>query len=52
MDRKCPLFPGCLVVRVDISTVFRKVTYAHGEFGVVEFGETSAVVGEEVIHSI
>ncbi len=52
MDRKCPLFPGYLFVRVDISAEFRKVTYAHGVVGVVKFGAVPAVVGEEVIHSI
>jgi len=52
VDRKCPLFPGYLFARIDISTEFRKVTYAHGVFGVVKFGTAAAVVGEEVIRSI
>jgi len=46
------LFPGYLFVRVDISTEFRKVTYAHGVLRVVKFGSSPAVVEEEIIHSI
>lgn len=52
VDRKFPLFPGYLFVRVDISGEFRKLAFAHGVTGVVKFGDVPAVVGEEVIHSI
>jgi len=49
---KEPLFPGYLFVRMDISTEFRKVTYAHGVLRVVRFGSAPALVAEEIIHSI
>ena len=51
-ERKRPLFPGYLFVRVDMSTEFRKVTYAHGVLRVVKFGATPALVSEEIIWSI
>ena len=51
-ERKGPLFPGYLFVRVDMSTEFRKVTYAHGVLRVVKFGATPVLVTEEIIHSI
>ena len=47
-----PLFPGYLFVRVDMSSEFRKVTYAHGVIRVVKFGSAPAVVEEDIIHSI
>jgi transcriptional antiterminator RfaH len=51
-EGKIPLFPGYLFVRVDMSTEFRKVTYAHGVLRVVKFGSAPALVAEEIIHSI
>jgi transcriptional antiterminator RfaH len=51
-EGKVPLFPGYLFVRVDMSTEFRKVTYAHGVLRVVKFGSAPALVAEEIIHSI
>jgi len=51
-EGKGPLFPGYLFVRVDMSTEFRKVTYAHGVLRVVKFGSAPALVAEEIIHSI
>ena len=51
-EGKVPLFPGYLFVRVDMSTEFRKVTYAHGVLRVVKFGSAPAMVAEEIIHSI
>ena len=51
-EGKIPLFPGYLFVRVDMSTEFRKVTYAHGVLRVVKFGTAPALVAEEIIHSI
>jgi transcription elongation factor/antiterminator RfaH len=51
-EGKGPLFPGYLFVRVDMSTEFRKVTYAHGVLRVVKFGSAPAVVEEGIIHSI
>jgi len=51
-EGKGPLFPGYLFVRVDMSTEFRKVTYAHGVLRVVKFGAAPALVAEEIIHSI
>lgn len=52
VDRKCPLFPGYLSVRVNILAEFRKVTYAQGVLRVVMFGSVPALVAEEIIHSI
>jgi len=46
------LFPGYLFVKVDITTEYRKVTYAHGVLRVVKFGATPAVVEEAIIASI
>lgn len=51
-EEKGLLFPGYLFVRVDMSTEFRKVTYAHGVLRVVQFGAAPAFVAEEIIHSI
>jgi len=51
-EEKGTLFPGYLFVRVDMSSEFRKVTYAHGVLRVVKFGSAPAVVEEEIIHSI
>ncbi len=51
-ERKGPLFPGYLFVRVDMATEYRKVTYAHGVLRVVNFGSAPALVAEEIIHSI
>ena len=50
--KKSALFPGYLFVRMDISTEFRKVTYAHGVLGVVKFGSAPALVVDDVIYSI
>ena len=49
---KEPLFPGYLFVHVNISTEFRKVTYAKGILRVVMFGARPALVGEDIIRSI
>jgi transcriptional antiterminator RfaH len=46
------LFPGYLFIKVDMTTEFRKVTYAHGVLRVVKFGAAPAVVEEEIIDSI
>lgn len=46
------LFPGYLFIKVDMTTEFRKVTYAHGVQRVVKFGSAPAVVEEEIIDSI
>ena len=46
------LFPGYLFIKVDMTTEYRKVTYAHGVQRVVKFGATPAVVEEEIISSI
>jgi transcriptional antiterminator RfaH len=46
------LFPGYFFVRVDMTTEYRKVTYAHGVLRVVKFGAAPAVVEEEIIDSI
>lgn len=51
-EGKGPLFPGYLFVRVDMSTEFRKVTYAHGVLRVVKFGSAPALIAEEIIHTI
>ena len=51
-EGKGPLFPGYLFVRVDMSTEFRKVNFAHGVLKVVKFGSAPALVPEEIIHSI
>ena len=51
-EEKGILFPGYLFVRVDISTEFRKVAYAHEVLRVVKFGAAPAMVEEEIIHSI
>ena len=51
-EGKGPLFPGYLFVRVDMSTEYRKVTYAYGVLRVVKFGSAPALVPEEIIHSI
>jgi len=51
-EGKGTLFPGYLFVRVDMSSEFRKVTYAHGVLRVVKFGSAPALVAEEIIHSI
>jgi transcriptional antiterminator RfaH len=46
------LFPGYFFVRVDMTTEYRKVTYAHGVLRVVKFGAAPAVVEDEIIDSI
>ena len=46
------LFPGYLFIRVDMTTEYRKVTYAHGVLRVVTFGTAPAVVEEDIIDSI
>ena len=46
------LFPGYLFIKVDMTTEYRKVTYAHGVLRVVKFGSAPAVVEEEIIASI
>ncbi|MDH5698951.1 MAG: hypothetical protein OEZ41_03205 [Nitrospirota bacterium] len=46
------LFPGYFFIRVDMTTGYRKVTYAHGVLRVVKFGAAPAVVEEEIIDSI
>ena len=46
------LFPGYLFIKVDMSTEYRKVTYAHGVLRVVKFGAAPAVVEEKIIESI
>jgi transcriptional antiterminator RfaH len=46
------LFPGYLFIKVDMTTEYRKVTYAHGVLRVVKFGVAPAVVEEEIIDSI
>ena len=46
------LFPGYLFVKVDMTTEYRKVTYAHGVLRVVKFGAAPAVVEEKIIESI
>jgi transcriptional antiterminator RfaH len=46
------LFPGYLFIRVEMTTEYRKVTYAHGVLRVVKFGAAPAVVEEEIIASI
>jgi len=46
------LFPGYLFIKADMTTEFRKVTYAHGVLRVVKFGMAPAVVEEEIIASI
>lgn len=43
------LFPSYLFIRVDMTTEYRKVTYAHGVLRVVKFGAAPAVVDEEII---
>ena len=52
MEGKGPLFPGYLFVKVDMSSEFRKVNYAHGVIRVVKFGTVLAVIEEEIIYSI
>ena len=51
-DRRSPLFPGYLFVKVDITKEFRKVAYAPGVIKVVQFGVAPAVVEEEIINSL
>ena len=46
------LFPGYLFIKVDMTTEYRKVAYAHGVLRVVKFGAAPAVVEEEIIDSI
>jgi transcriptional antiterminator RfaH len=46
------LFPGYLFIKVEMSTEYRKVTYAHGVLRVVKFGSTPAVVEEDIIAAI
>ena len=46
------LFPGYLFIKVDMSTEYRKVAYAHGVLRVVKFGSAPAVVEDEIIDSI
>jgi transcriptional antiterminator RfaH len=46
------LFPGYFFVKVDMTTEYRKVTYAHGVLRVVRFGAAAAEVEEEIIDSI
>jgi transcriptional antiterminator RfaH len=46
------LFPGYFFIKVDMTTEYRKVTYAHGVLRVVKFGAAPAVVEEEIIDSI
>jgi transcriptional antiterminator RfaH len=46
------LFPGYLFIKVDMTTEYRKVTYAHGVLKVVQFGAAPAVVEEGIIDSI
>ena len=46
------VFPGYIFIKVDMTTGYRKVTYAHGVLRVVRFGVTPAFVEEEIIESI
>ena len=46
------LFPGYLFIKADMTTEFRKVTYAQGVLRVVKFGAAPAIVEEEIIASI
>ena len=46
------LFPGYLFIKVDMTTEYRKVAYAHGVLRVVKFGAAPAVVEKDIIDSI
>ena len=46
------VFPGYIFIKVDMTTEYRKVTYAHGVLRVVRFGVTPALVEEEIIEAI
>lgn len=47
-----PLFPGYLFARFDLETRFRAVNFAHGVRELVAFGDTPAVVPDEMVEAI
>jgi transcriptional antiterminator RfaH len=47
-----PLFPGYLFARFDFDTRWRAVNFAHGVSRIVVFGETPAVVADEIVTGI